>query len=159
MTAATHHGPWCDEGPLRDACDLCREPWPEFWGQPRPGRRLAAGLAVAAALGAGFLLGHQSVPGAPARIGGSDVPVGLRCQEDEAIALVGPGAPVCVNVGELAGPVGGDTVTVQGATYSVGDPNRPGCFAEPSDAPEGVEVILYSRISDRTSDRGVEVPC
>jgi hypothetical protein len=126
---------------------------------PRWIRAAAVGVGVTAVFCVGVVFGHQSVPDAPARIGKDAVPVGLSCQEDEAIALVGTSTPVCMNVGELAGRLGGDTVTVQGATYKVDDPNRPACFMEPSDTPEGVEMILYSRLADKTSDRGIEVVC
>jgi hypothetical protein len=125
---------------------------------PRWGRALGLGLAATGVLCTGFLLGHQSVPDAPARIGGTDVAVGTRCQEDEAIALVGPGSPVCVNVAELAGPHG-NRVTVRGVSYDMDDQSRPACFMEPSETPEGVEVILYAHLSDKTSDRGIEVTC
>lgn len=33
--------------------------------------------------------------------------------------------------------------------FDVDDPHRPGCFVEPSNTPEGYEVIFYSRISGR----------
>lgn len=33
--------------------------------------------------------------------------------------------------------------------FDVNDPHRPGCFVEPSDTPEGYDVIHYSRISGR----------
>jgi len=122
------------------------------------GSAVLKGLAISGVFGLGLLFGHQSVPDAPARIGGTDVPIGIHCQEDEAIALMGPGAPVCVNVAELAGPHG-NQVTVQGVSYDMNDQSRPACFMEPSETPEGVEVILYAHLSDKTSDRGIEVTC
>jgi hypothetical protein len=136
----------------------------QYLDDPRPGdppgvgSAVLRGLAVSGVFGLGLLLGHQSVPDAPARVGDHGVPPGLTCQEDEAIALVGPGAPVCVNVAELAGPHG-NRVTVRGVSYAMDDQSRPACFMEPSETPEGVETILYAHLSDKTSDRGIEVTC
>ena len=43
--------------------------------------------------------------------------------------------------------------------FDLNDPNRPGCFVEPSNVSRGYEVIYYSRTSDRSETLGFEVRC
>jgi hypothetical protein len=53
-----------------------------------------------------------------------------------------------------------DQIVVQGEVYDINAPDRPACWMEPSNTPEGYEVILYPRLSmHNDADLGFEVSC
>lgn len=50
-------------------------------------------------------------------------------------------------------------IAVHGAYYEASAPDRPACFAEPSETPERVEIIYYPNRALRTHTEGLEVLC
>lgn len=53
-----------------------------------------------------------------------------------------------------------DQIVVQGEVYDINAPDRPACWMEPSNTPEGYEVILYPHLSmHNDADFGFEVSC
>lgn len=108
----------------------------------RPGARIATVIAIAVIVGAILAA------------------IFVRFDNDPAVTEHNHATTTTAPTFHKITSVSSSQIVVQGEVYDINAPDRPACWMEPSNTPEGYEVILYPHLSmHNDADLGFEVSC